>query len=53
MPYAYVWRCEQGHEVAISELAFWQMVVMPRCPRMIDGHVCMGRLVRRLRVFGE
>ncbi len=49
---AYVWRCLDGHEYAVTEEAMATSIIQQRC--MTDtggGTLCHSRLARRLRPF--
>lgn len=49
---AYVWRCLDGHEFAISEEQMALAVIQPRCQiDNGDGLPCNARLACRLRPF--
>lgn len=51
---AYVWRCLDGHEFAVSEEVMNTAVIQPRCTLDNgEGAPCCARLACRLRPFPE
>lgn len=47
-----IWRCERGHECAVSDLTMVNSIVRPRCTVKIGVGICGARLDHPLREFG-